>query len=67
MPKAGDINPRSQQVMGDTGRPSTTHYNQRIWEMKCLLCAAEYSANGCDCHIRKCPVCQRGRTSEPLV
>ena len=52
----GYINKNNQKNLGYRG-VSTTHYNQRFFEMECLDCGHKYMANGCDVWLRKCPKC----------
>ena len=54
---AGYVNKNNQKNLGYRGK-SDTHYNQRFFEMECLICGHKYMANGCDVWLRKCPVCQ---------
>lgn len=53
----GYVNKNNQENLGYCG-VSETHYNQRFFAMKCLDCGYEYTANGCDIWLRKCPACQ---------
>jgi Zn finger protein HypA/HybF involved in hydrogenase expression len=53
---AGYINKNNQKNLGYRG-DSTTHYNQKFFEMECLDCGHKYMANGYDVWLRKCPVC----------
>ncbi|MEA1961330.1 MAG: hypothetical protein U9N81_08695 [Bacillota bacterium] len=64
-----DFNKNGQQLIEKTEMPSSTHYNQKIWIVKCEDqnghgCKTIYGVNGCDFHIRKCPNCQQGRPGE---
>jgi len=34
---------------------------QRVYVLKCGRCGAEYGANGCDIHLRRCPTCMGGQ------
>ena len=52
----GYINRNNQKNLGFRG-DSTTHYNQKFFEMECLNCGHKYMANGCDVWLRKCPNC----------
>ena len=54
---AGYINKNQQKNLGFVG-VSETHYNQRFFQMECLVCGHKYHANGCDVWLRKCPNCQ---------
>lgn len=62
MAKPGDINLNGQKLMRKTTLPGN-HYNQRIWILSCTddNCNHEYGANGCDFHLRKCPLHQGGK------
>ena len=53
---AGYINKNNQKNLGYRG-DSTTHYNQKFFEMECLDCGHKYMANGCDIWLRECPRC----------
>jgi hypothetical protein len=64
--RPGDVNVNGQQLIRRTRQPGN-HPNQRIWVLRCSGdenrqrgCGAEYGANGCDFHIRRCPKCQHG-------
>jgi hypothetical protein len=54
----GYVNPNRQRVLGATGRKSNTHSNQKLYRMRCERngCGHEYDANGCDTHLRQCPL-----------
>lgn len=54
----GYINKNNQKNNGIAGA-SSTHYNQKFFEMECLYCGHKYFANGCDVWLRKCPKCQQ--------
>lgn len=41
--------------------------NQRIYAMRCELCAHEYGRNGCDIHRSQCPNCQDGPPGLPIT
>ncbi len=64
----GDVNVNKQKLIRKTKQPSTNHYNQSIWILRCTKdnCNHEYGANGCDFHLRKCPRCQRGQPGLPF-
>lgn len=34
---------------------------QRVYVLKCGKCDHQYGANGCDIHIRRCPMCDGGQ------
>ena len=61
-----DSNRNGQKVVRATGMKSVSHYNQKIYELRCTECGYRYVANGCDVHIRKCPKHQNGARGEPL-
>jgi hypothetical protein len=54
----GYINANHQRVLHATGRKSDTHSNQSLYRMRCERngCGHEYDANGCDTHLRQCPL-----------
>lgn len=58
--EVGFENRNRQVVIGNTGLPGAN--NQRIYELKCLVCGERYGANGFDIHERKCPnpKCEEG-------
>ena len=58
---AGYINKNNQKNLGYCGA-STTHYNQKFFELECLDCGHKYTANGCDVWLRKCPNCHPKNT-----
>ena len=62
----GYINKNNQKNLGLKG-VSTTHYNQKFFEMECLECGYKYYANGCDIWLRKCPECQPKTTLSKSV
>lgn len=57
------VNVNRQKLIRRTKQPSTNHYNQSNWILRCTEdnCNNEYGANGCDFHLRKCPRCQGGQ------
>ena len=62
----GFVNKNRQQVIANTGRPSTSFTGQIIYRMKCEACQEVYGSNGCDVHARRCPQCQGGVKGEPI-
>ena len=58
----GFLNRNRQKVIGMSALASN-HHNQRLFEMSCGDCGGSYNANGCDIHIRRCPLCQGGQKS----
>ena len=62
----GDISTNRQKLINKTKKPSTTHFNQKIWVVACQKCEHVYGVNGCDFHERKCPECMDGQPGEPL-
>ena len=65
--KAGFVNENGQVVIRNTKLKSTTHYNQTVYQLGCSVCGHIYGANGCDLHIRNCPVCDSSAAiGEPI-
>jgi hypothetical protein len=62
----GFINPRKQEVIRNTGAPSTTRDAQTIYELRCNVCKHRYGAAGIDIKDRCCPKCQNGAPGEQL-
>jgi len=63
----GDNNRNGHVLVRKTERKSTTHWNQKIWIMRCGECRQQYGCNGCDAHIRSCPNCDPDAApGEPL-
>jgi hypothetical protein len=62
----GFVNQNGQRTVARTGFPSASFAGQIIYKMCCGHCRAEYGANGCDIHSRRCPVCQGGSEGEVL-
>lgn len=62
----GFVNPNRQEVMSNTGARSASFAGQVIYKLRCRDCQAEYGANGCDVHHRRCPQCQGGGPGESL-
>lgn len=46
-------------------RTDDTRDGQRLFVMRCSVCAHEYGAYGCDADIRRCPACQDGPPGIP--
>ncbi len=65
--KSGYINHHDQLVVDQDLTYKSNHKSAKPWKLRCLKCKNEYGANGCDVHIRKCPECQKGKPSLPLV
>ena len=55
----GYVNKNGQLNQGRSNVASN-HYNQTNFAMRCGRCGFEYTANGCDIWLRKCPNCQGG-------
>lgn len=55
----GYENKNGQLNLGRSNEMSN-HYNQTKFSMRCGRCGFEYTANGCDIWLRKCPKCQGG-------
>lgn len=62
----GFVNQNGQKTVARTGFPSASFAGQIIYKMGCERCRAEYGANGCDIHSRRCPACQGGVAGETL-
>lgn len=62
----GDLNPHAQRLVERTDRRGN-HRFARVWKLACSVCGAEYGANSCDFHIRRCPGCQQGADGLPLT
>jgi hypothetical protein len=62
----GFVNQNRQKVVARTGFPSASFAGQIIYKVVCGDCRAEYGANGCDLHARRCPMCQEGVAGEVL-
>jgi hypothetical protein len=62
----GFINVNKQLVLRRTTREGNLP-GQRVYALHCQHCDAEYGANGCDIHIRRCPKCQGGATGLGLA
>ncbi len=56
----GYVNKNKQKNLGRTSEKGTDK-NQWLYRMRCEYCKAEYTCNGSDIHLKKCPVCQRGK------
>lgn len=63
--KPGDVNRNDQELLAKTEIHSESKPEQRIWIVRCKQCSNMYGVNGCDFHIRKCPLCQGGKPGEP--
>jgi hypothetical protein len=64
--RPGYVNTNRQEVIRDTGAPSTTRDAQSIYELRCNACRHRYGCNGMDIKARKCPACHGGAVGEPL-
>lgn len=62
----GFVNQNRQRTVARTGFESASFRGQIIYKMVCGDCRAEYGANGCDIHARRCPKCQGGVEGEVL-
>ena len=62
----GFVNQNRQKTVARTGFRSGSFAGQIIYKMRCGDCGAEYGANGCDIHARRCPGCQGGVAGETL-
>ena len=58
--KVGYRNADGQEVVRRTDRQRD---GQRVFVMRCSVCAHEYGSLGCDADIRRCPACQDGAPS----
>lgn len=56
----GYENLNEQTVIRQTDLEGTLP-GQKVYVLKCRRCGAEYGANGCDIHIRRCPQCMGGQ------
>ncbi len=57
---SGYRNRNGQVVVRRTELPGNDHL-QRIYVLRCEKCSAQYGANGCDIHLRRCPHCDAGQ------
>lgn len=46
-------------------RLAGTLHNQRVYVLRCNGCGHEYGADGCDIHLRRCPICEGGVPGQP--
>jgi hypothetical protein len=62
--RIGYRNPEGQQIVRKTeaGGPE----GQRIFVLRCTVCAHQYGAYGIDADIRRCPACQEGPPGLPV-
>ena len=58
MTRIGYVNADGQEVVRKTAREGTA--SQRVFVVRCRVCAHEYGAYGCDLDICRCPACQDG-------
>ena len=61
MNKTGDINPSGQELLRRTEHQGT-HFNAKVWILKCGQCGHVYGCNSGDAWERKCPSCQGGES-----
>ena len=62
--RIGTLNPHHQLVLGTRGSLGNDHCQSSSW-VRCLLCGADYGANGSDLSHRRCPACQDGQPVIP--
>ena len=62
--RIGYVNRDGQEVIRKTARSGPQ--DQRVFVMRCRVCAHEYGAYGCDTDIRRCPKCQDGLPGLPV-
>jgi hypothetical protein len=65
--EVGYTNRSGQTVIRATSLPGNL-LGQRVYVLRCgdEDCRHEYGANGCDIHLRKCPMSQRGAPGLPF-
>lgn len=59
----GYVNRNNQRNNGKTDIPGTD-FGQWFYDMECMDCGHKYHANGSDIWLRKCPKCQKTKSSE---
>jgi hypothetical protein len=58
--QVGYVNANQQRVLRAAGFEGNLP-GQKVYVLMCGRCGAEYGANGCDIHIRRCPRCMGGQ------
>ena len=67
MHKVGSQNKNGQVLLGRDPGHQPNHPKAEAYKMECSNCGHVYGCNGCDWHIRRCPVCQAGAPGLPDV